>query len=144
MRSARNPAASDSISYYQLPSNRYPFGITTGPDGALWFTNWTYNGTNYMQGSIGRISTTGVVSDFTDPSIVEPTGITTGPDGALWFTNYGTNSIGRITTAGVISNYPDPSEPPSMGPRASPPVLTAPFGLPTATAPLGGSPPPEC
>ena len=125
MRSARNPRARAIPSpTYQLPSNRYPFGITTGPDGALWFTNWTYNGTNYMQGSIGRISTTGVVSALHPPSIVEPTGITTVPDGALWFTNYGTNSIGRITTAGAISKTPIDMEPPSMVRQASPPVLT--------------------
>ena len=64
-----------------------------GPDGALWFTNFVGN-------SIGRISTSGVVSNYTDPSISEPTGITAGPDGALWFTNFGggndPGSIGRI------------------------------------------------
>ena len=79
-----------------------PYGITLGPDGALWFTNL---GTN----SIGRITTSGVVSNFTDPTISEPDWITVGPDGALWFTNFGNNSIGRITTSGVVSNFTDPS-----------------------------------
>ena len=68
----------------------------------LWFTN---KGNN----SIGRITTAGVVTNYTDPSINEPEGITAGPDGALWFTNNGNNSIGRITTAGVVTNYTDPS-----------------------------------
>ena len=75
-----------------------PAGITAGPDGALWFTN---DGT----GSIGRITTAGVVTNYTAPASTDPDGITAGPDGALWFTNAGNDSIGRITTAGVVTNY---------------------------------------
>ena len=82
-----------------------PQGIVTGSDGNLWFTN---QGTN----SIGRITPTGRVVDYTAASIdlssveyTNPDGITSGPDKALWFTNYATNSIGRITTAGVVTNY---------------------------------------
>ncbi len=77
-----------------------PWGITAGPDGALWFTN-TANGNS----SIGRITTGGVVSDYTGTGIEDPLSITTGPDGALWFTNELSNSVGRITTTGVVSNY---------------------------------------
>jgi hypothetical protein len=72
--------------------------ITSGPDGALWFTNAGNN-------SIGRITTSGTVTNYTDPSIDDPYGITSGPDGALWFTNAGNNSIGRITTSGTVTNY---------------------------------------
>ena len=71
-------------------------GITSGPDGALWFTN-TGPGFN----SISRMTTAGKVTNYySDPSIDDPEGITAGPDGALWFTNYGNNSIGRISTWG--------------------------------------------
>ena len=73
-------------------------GIAVGPDGALWFTN---SGNN----SIGRITTGGIVTNYTGTSISEPNGITAGPDGALWFTNAGNNSIGRITTGGTVTNY---------------------------------------
>ena len=38
--------------------------------------------------SIGRITTGGVVTNYTGTGISGPTGITAGPDGALWFTNY--------------------------------------------------------
>ncbi len=79
-----------------------PYEMASGPDGALWFTNIANN-------SIGRITTSGVVTDYSDPSIGGPQGITTGPDGALWFTNEGNNSIGRITTSGVVTNYSDSS-----------------------------------
>ena len=75
-----------------------PYGITAGPDGALWFTN---------QGkySIGRITTSETVTHYTGTSISNPGGITVGPDGALWFVNAGNSTIGRITTAGVVTNY---------------------------------------
>jgi streptogramin lyase len=53
-----------------------PAGITAGPDGAMWFTN-TGNS------SIGRITTTGTVTDHRGPDISIPEGITAGPDGAL-------------------------------------------------------------
>jgi streptogramin lyase len=84
------------------PSIDLPGGITSGPDGDVWFTN---RGNN----SIGRITTSGMVSNFADPSIDSPQSITAGPDGALWFTNAGNNSIGRISTSGVVSNFADPS-----------------------------------
>jgi virginiamycin B lyase len=64
----------------------------------MWFTNVANN-------SIGRITTSGVVTDYTSPTINSPDSITAGPDGALWFTNDHGNSIGRITTSGVITNY---------------------------------------
>ncbi len=63
----------------------------------MWFTN---NGND----SIGRITTGGVVTNYTGTGITNPQGIAAGPDGALWFTN-GNNSIGRITTGGVVTNY---------------------------------------
>ena len=64
---------------------------------------------NNNNNSVGRITTGGVITSYTDPSINGPYGITAGPDGALWFTNVGNYSIGRITTGGVVTNYSDPS-----------------------------------
>ena len=83
--------------------NAFPFGITAGPDGALWFTEFANN-------TIGRISTTGVISEYPIPTIgAGPYGITAGPDGALWFTEFYGNQIGRITTDGVVTEYPLPT-----------------------------------
>jgi virginiamycin B lyase len=92
-----------------------PESITSGPDGGLWFTNL---GTCAVQnppcdpGSIGRITTSGLVTIYTDPTIYDPSGITAGPDGALWFINQSPDpcgqfcgSVGRITTSGVVSNF---------------------------------------
>ena len=111
-----------------------PSRMAVGADGALWFTN-------YSDGSIGRITSTGVVSNFTDPSIQAPLGIAAGSDGALWFTNWRDGSIGRITTDGVVSNYDTRR---SSTPGRSPLARTALFGLQvTPTARSGASPPME-
>jgi len=100
------------ITEYELPSAPYapsrgPYGIATGPDGALWFTELYVN-------KIGRITTTGVFTEYALPSIHpipgnpyerpgEPYLIVAGPDGAMWFTDG--IAIGRITTAGVATIY---------------------------------------
>lgn len=77
-------------------------GITTGPDGALWFTAGS---------SIWRMTTAGVLNRYQLPESGNSGGngaydITVGPDGALWFTEANTAKIGRITTAGTLTEYP--------------------------------------
>jgi virginiamycin B lyase len=97
--SVANRALAQTISEFPVPTTSSgPFVITTGPDGALWFTEATGN-------KIGRITTTGVITEFSIPNR-GPNSITTGPDGALWFTESGFNQIGRITTTGVITEFP--------------------------------------
>ena len=67
-----------------------PQGIT-GPDGNLWFTEYSGN-------KIGRITPTGTVTEFAIPTPVSyPEGITAGPDHNLWLTETTGNNIGRIT-----------------------------------------------
>ncbi len=81
--------------------------IVTGPDGALWFTG--------LPGAIGRITTAGVVTQFSlsVPGLATQR-ITAGPDGRLWFTAVSTGSpnlgfIGSISTTGQSALYPLPS-----------------------------------
>jgi len=91
-----------AIGEYMLPTNSSPYGITAGPDGAMWFTE------NYTA-TVGRIEQSGAVTQYrtsTGPSA--PYGIAAGPDGALWFADYAGNAIGRITTSGVVTEYPVP------------------------------------
>jgi len=89
---------------YPVPSaSSQPYAITVGPDGALWFTE-----TNGAK--IGRITTSGVVTEFPLPAGSQPLDIIAGPDGALWFGDSGSPGlmIGRITTSGAITQFPVP------------------------------------
>lgn len=76
-----------------------------------------------MDGSwIGRITMTGTMTAFDDPTINWPVDIIVGPDGALWFSNRGDESIGRITMGGAVTNYTDASI------REPGPIVTGPDG----------------
>ncbi len=83
--------------------------ITTGPDHAVWFTEPSLSTSE--GGKIGRITTTGTISEFTI-SKIEPFGITPGSDGNIWFTAIDYSKfggvIGRITPTGSIRLFPLP------------------------------------
>jgi virginiamycin B lyase len=82
--------------------NSEPVGITTGPDGHMWFTEFT-------PGRIRRITTDGALDEFPVPTLrAGPYGIVTGPDGNLWFTEFAGDRIGRITPQGDIREFPFP------------------------------------
>jgi streptogramin lyase len=74
-------------------------GIASGADGNLWFTE-------YDAARIGRISRTGVFTDFLVSGVLSA--ITAGPDGNLWFGQ--SNQIGRITPQGVATAFTLPSQ----------------------------------
>jgi len=71
--------------------------ITSGPDGALWFTPGAFPQT----GKVDHITTSGVITHFALPTAAA-FDITQGPDGALWYTA-GT-VVGRITTSGTVTS----------------------------------------
>lgn len=76
-----------------------PAGITTGPDGNLWFVENTGN-------AIGKMTTSGAITEYALPNGgSRPWQITTGPDGNLWFTEQDGNRIGKMTTGGSITEY---------------------------------------
>jgi virginiamycin B lyase len=96
---------------YKLSYGRNPYGITSGPDGNLWFTE---SGGN----RIGTITTGGTVTEYDIPtSSSGPEGITSGPNSALWFTELRGDKIGEVTTGGSITEYSIPTAaafPPSI------------------------------
>ena len=81
-----------------LTASSQPHGITAGPDGNLWFAEFSAS-------KIGRITPAGVITEFSIPSGALPWAIAAGPDGNLWFTEQTGGKIGRITTAGVITEF---------------------------------------
>jgi streptogramin lyase len=105
-------APSPTLTPYSNPSIHNPKGITAGPDNSLWFTNFGREDANQnpcalQPCSIGRITTTGVVTSYFQCSgagcstIKEPYDIVTGPDYGLWFTNNASNIVGRLSSDGT-------------------------------------------
>src|SRR5260370_30513674 len=92
-------AAASTITEFHVSNVGVPQGITAGPDGALWFTEFYDN-------VAGRITTKGASTLFRLNTVNSATYITNGPDGALWLTLLNdvggstTNQIGRLTTSG--------------------------------------------
>ena len=79
-----------------------PYGIASGPDGNLWFTE------NGLIGRIARLSPAGTVSEFSGGLTLfgGPLGITAGPDGRMWFTeNSLAGSIGATSLTGVVAKF---------------------------------------
>ncbi len=85
-----------------------PVGITSGPDGALWFTDNYAGNPSGNTGSIGRITTTGTLTRYpiTVGSQFFPQQITAGSDGALWFGQAG--GVTSVTTAGTFTQQASP------------------------------------
>lgn len=78
-----------------------PTGITSGPDGALWFTD-------SGNALIGRITKRGKYTLQMPAGAEVSDGIVAGPDKNLWFTTNESNPrIGRITTAGKLTLFSD-------------------------------------
>jgi streptogramin lyase len=77
-----------------MTANSRPTGIAAGTDGALWFTEAA------SPGRIGRITTGGDVTEYTDGLTADraPWMIAPGPDGNMWFTeNADPGALARIS-----------------------------------------------
>lgn len=73
--------------------------ITSGPDGALWFTDPKSN-------RIGRITVEGAVKYVKLPTPdCGPTGIATGHDGFIYFAEHAADRIGRLRPDGVLTEF---------------------------------------
>jgi streptogramin lyase len=85
-------------------SSGHPQDITTGPDGALWFT------ADYGD-KIGRIATDGTITEFSVPGQVSlGYGIATGSDDNLWFADRH-GFIWQLTAAGDFTAFAATSSP---------------------------------
>src|SRR5437867_1322429 len=95
--------ASSRLKEIPIPTaNSGPIGITTGPDGGVWFAEYDAN-------KIGRVSR-GIIREVSVPTSGSgPIGITVGPDGGVWFTEYDGNKIGRVDPTGAILEFSVPT-----------------------------------
>jgi len=127
-----------TLTEYPDPSFGGAQGITTGPDGAMWFTDTNVIATdsegNTLYG-IDRITTTGIFTNppYSLPEVLsvggvsvspQPQWVVSGVDGSLWFTEPLQQYIGQIATNGTV------------GVQYSLPVLTL-AGMPTSLTPQG-------
>lgn len=89
----------------EYPAADYPYGIVSGPDGNLWFTE--NSGVGLASGSagagaIGKMTTSGAYSAPVT-GLTDPTFIAVGPNRTLVFgLGYGGNAIHTITTSGSL------------------------------------------
>ena len=104
------------ISEYLIPTAlAFPQAITTGPDGALWFTEAHAN-------KIGRITTAGDITEYTVGFTATPYEIVVGPDGALWFgadTGIGRAQVSMRRT-GALSHIAAGGAGPASSPSSTP------------------------
>src|SRR6266699_2593067 len=102
-------------------------GITTGPDGALWFTQgW---------GPLGRITTQGHITLFSPHYSGGPGRIVAGHDGALWMTEVDPH-------AGLIGRFSPSSARVPESRKVSAATFPCPVVTPIPTAP--STPSPSC
>jgi virginiamycin B lyase len=104
------------ITHYQIVANWTLTleGITSGPDGNLWFSvTREPHDSEFPLSAIGKVTVAGKLGRYLippPPSHAFPVGITTGPDNALWFAENHTNEIGRLTRSGGFSAFPIPTK----------------------------------
>jgi streptogramin lyase len=97
-------ASIGGVMQFSIPTaNSSPSGMTSGPDGNLWFTESDGN-------KIARMTVAGAVTEFSIPTAgSSPQEIATGSDGNLWFTEFKSNKVGKITPAGAVTEFPIPT-----------------------------------
>lgn len=105
---------------YELPKETHANSMTTGPDGAIWFTEFTSLIGNPPK--IGRVGPGGEVTIFPLSPSYYLGEIVVGPDNNLWFSESDSGEdlvprIGRITPSGEVVEWKlegDHSLPPAL------------------------------
>lgn len=97
------------VTEFPLPStDSQPTGITTGPDGNIWFSNASecqLQPTPTCSDYIGRMTPGGALTNLPGAPNQDATDITTGTDGNLWLSDYISSVIYRMTPSGAITQY---------------------------------------
>src|SRR4051812_20388510 len=89
-------ASPGTVTNYPIPVASTPYGMTTGPDGRIWFVD----SGNAGPASIGRMTTTGAITTadvirFPDATLGGTA--TLGPDGNMWVQQ--DNHLARVPVA---------------------------------------------
>lgn len=97
-------ALCDAQNIQKFPATYSGYGITSGPDGAVWLTP----SNSSPNDNVGRMTTAGVFSSLPLPAGWVPSGpLLFGPDGNLWLAALSVSDVEiiQLTTAGVSSAY---------------------------------------
>lgn len=73
--------------------------IVPGPDGNLWFAEKDY---------IGKITTSGTITEYSEPTSLGISSLGVGPDKRIWFTSFNSPWIGRISLSGQTKFFQNP------------------------------------
>jgi streptogramin lyase len=94
---------SGKLATFTMPGPaRWPWRITLGADGAMWFTEYHGN-------KIGRISGYGAISEYAVNSVYGyPSDIASAANGDIWFTTNGEGVLWKIDKSGRVTRYPLP------------------------------------
>jgi virginiamycin B lyase len=94
------PAHAVKITEYTIPTAASaPYGITVGPDGRIWFTE-------YQGNKVGAMTTSGGFTEYPVPSpSSQPLGIASVPLNGLFITEFNTGKIAAVSITGVITEF---------------------------------------
>lgn len=102
-RSINKITTAGAVTSFQPASMPQAWGLATGPDGAIWFSNLT-NGTGALLRIPTNATSSSQITSFPVPKKGGVYWMATGPDGALWFTEFQNNNpnpsygwIGRMS-----------------------------------------------
>jgi virginiamycin B lyase len=92
-----------SFTQFPLAPGSGPWGITTGADSRIWFTE-------EQTDKIARVNADNSITEFQVPTPnSDPLWITKGPDGKIWFTEWVGNRVGRVNANGTITEFQIPT-----------------------------------
>jgi virginiamycin B lyase len=87
------------------PESSSPGAMVLGSDGALWFSDDGRNSEEKWM--VGRVSTSGTISEFPLPDGGEFGGMALASDGSVWFETF-SHSIDRVAPSGEVTSFPIP------------------------------------
>ena len=98
----RNHAPVNWVQFKPTTTGRDYQGIANGPDGNLWFTDYSGSG-------LVRITMSGSAKEFPLPSGAAPYMVTAGADNNLYVTDVPFDRILQVSQAGIVKSFPIPS-----------------------------------
>lgn len=97
-----SPIDGSHVVYPLLQQQASTVNLCAGPDGNIWFVE-------NVGDVVGKVTPSGVMTEYSVTSFSAPTHICAGGDGNLWFVEYQGSKVGRVTTSGVVTEFPMPS-----------------------------------